>query len=120
MNTIKKEEILKPNKWIRLIFMVLYAIAFNFAVSICIGLSVVQFLFFLFTGKANPSIANFNSYMIEFYNDTLAFLLFETEEKPFPFKNENIENDIMDAEVDEVEDISLNDYSEDILEDTKD
>ena len=119
MNTIKKEEILKPNKWIRLIFMVLYAFAFNFAVSICIGLSLVQFLFFLFTGKANPSIANFNSYMIEFYNDTLAFLLFETEEKPFPFKDENIENDIIDAEVDEVEGIALNDNSKDFQEDPK-
>ena len=51
MNTIKKEEILKPNKWIRLIFMVLYAFAFNFAVSICIGLSLVQFLFFFLLEK---------------------------------------------------------------------
>ena len=109
MNSINKEEILKPNKWIRLIFMVLYAIAFNFAVSICIGLSLVQFLFFLFTGKANPSIANFNSYIMEFYHDTLAFLLFQTEEKPFPFKDENIENDIIDVEVDEVKESTTDD-----------
>ena len=111
MNSINKEEILKPNKWIRLIFMVLYAIAFNFAVSICIGLSLVQFLFFLFTGKANPSIANFNSYIMEFYHDTLAFLLFQTEEKPFPFKDENIENDIIDVEVDEVEESTSDDIT---------
>ena len=104
MNSINKEEILKPNKWIRLIFMVLYAIAFNFAVSICIGLSLVQFLFFLFTGKANPSIANFNSYIMEFYHDTLAFLLFQTEEKPFPFKNNSEEEVVIEAE--EVEDSS--------------
>ena len=69
--------------------------------------------------NSNPSIANFNSYMIEFYNDTLAFLLFETEEKPFPFKDENIENDIIDAEVDEIEDIALNDNSKDFQEDSK-
>tara|TARA_B100000214_G_scaffold152785_1_gene109394 strand:- start:904 stop:1248 length:345 start_codon:yes stop_codon:yes gene_type:complete len=111
MNSINKEEILKPNKWIRLIFMVLYAIAFNFAVSICIGLSLVQFLFFLFTGKANPSIANFNSYIMEFYHDTLAFLLFQTEEKPFPFKDENIENDVIDVEVDEVEESTSDDIT---------
>ena len=111
MNSINKEEILKPNKWIRLIFMVLYAFAFNFAVSICIGLSLVQFLFFLFTGKANPSIANFNSYIMEFYHDTLAFLLFQTEEKPFPFKDENIENDVIDVEVDEVEESTSDDIT---------
>ena len=119
MNTIKKEEILKPNKWIRLVFMVLYAFAFNFAVSICIGLALVQFLFYLFTGKANPSIANFNSYIIEFYDDTLAFLLFETEEKPFPFKNEEFEEDIIDAEVSDIEEGVLDDFSKDTFEENQ-
>ena len=119
MNTIKKEEILKPNKWIRLIFMVLSAFAFNFAVSICIGLALVQFLFYLFTGKANPSIANFNSYIIEFYDDTLAFLLFETEEKPFPFKNEKFEEDIIDAEVSDIQESVLDDLSKDTFEENK-
>ena len=99
--------------------MVLYSFAFNFAVSICIGLALVQFLFYLFTGKANPSIANFNSYIIEFYDDILAFLLFETEEKPFPFKNEEFEEDIIDAEVSDVDESLLDDLSKDTLEDNK-
>ena len=64
MNTINKDEILKSSKWIRFIFMVIYAFAINFALTISIGLAFVQFFFFFFTSKVNNSIANLNSYVI--------------------------------------------------------
>ncbi len=87
---IDKEEILKGSKWIRFLFMILYGFVINFVITICIGLAIVQFLFYLFTSKPNASIANFNSHLLEFFHDSLAFLLFQTEDKPFPFKeNEN-------------------------------
>ena len=104
METINKDEILKSSKWIRFLFMALYAFALNFALPICIGLAVIQFLFVLFTSKVNPSIANVNSYVFEFFEDSLAFLLFQTEEKPFPFKNNSEEEVVIEAE--EVEDSS--------------
>ena len=104
METINKEEILKTSKWIRFLFMVLYAFAINFALTICIGLGFVQFLFVLFTSKVNSSIANINSYIIEFFNDSLAFLLFQTEDKPFPFKNNSDQETIIDA--DQIEEAS--------------
>ena len=102
METINKDEILKSSKWIRFIFMALYAFALNFALTICIGLAFVQFLFVLFTSKVNTSIANINSYVIEFFKDSLEFLLFQTEEKPFPFKNNTDEEVVIEAE--EIED----------------
>ena len=102
MESINKDEILKSSKWIRFIFMVLYAFALNFALTICIGLAFIQFLFVLFTSKANTSIANINSYVIEFFEDSLAFLLFQTEEKPFPFKNNSDEEIVIEPE--EIED----------------
>ncbi len=102
MESINKDEILKSSKWIRFIFMVLYAFALNFALTICIGLAFVQFLFVLFTSKVNTSIANANSYVIEFFEDSLAFLLFQTEEKPFPFKNNSDEEIVIEPE--EIED----------------
>ena len=103
MKTINKEEILKSSKWIRFIFMVLYAFALNFALTICIGLAFIQFLFILFTSKVNTSIANVNSYVIEFFEDSIGFLLFQTENKPFPFKNSSDEEVIIEAE--EIEDL---------------
>ena len=93
---IDKEEILKTSKWIRFLFMLLYGFVINFALTLCIGLAIVQFLFYLFTSKPNTPIANFNSHLLEFFHDSLAFLLFQTEEKPFPFKeneNDDINND---------------------------
>ena len=104
METINKEEILKTSKWIRFLFMVLYAFAINFALTICIGLGFIQFLFVLFTSKVNSSIANINSYIIEFFDDSLAFLLFQTEDKPFPFKNNPEQETIIDA--DQIEEAS--------------
>ena len=84
--------------------MVLYAFAINFALTICIGLGFIQFLFVLFTSKVNSSIANINSYIIEFFDDSLAFLLFQTEDKPFPFKNNSDQETIIDA--DQIEEAS--------------
>ena len=78
--------------------MVLYAFAINFALTICIGLGFIQFLFVLFTSKVNSSIANINSYIIEFFDDSLAFLLFQTEDKPFPFKNNSDQETIIDVD----------------------
>jgi hypothetical protein len=73
--------------------------------TISIGLAFVQFLFVLFTSKVNTSIANVNSYIIEFFDDSLAFLLFQTEEKPFPFKNNSNEEEVV-IEADEIEESS--------------
>ena len=103
MNTIDKEEILKTSKWIRFIFMVLYAFIVNFALTISIGLAFIQFLFVLFTSKVNKSISSINSHVLEFFSDSLKFLLFQTEEKPFPFKNDiSEESSIIEAESEEV------------------
>ena len=100
MNSINKEEILKSSKWIRFLFMALYAVLLNFIVlPVCIGLSFIQFLFVLFTSTPNKSIANINDHVIEFFNDSLAFLLFQTEEKPFPFKNNDDEISVAEEEV---------------------
>ena len=99
---IDKEEILKGSKWIRFLFMILYGFVINFVITICIGLAIVQFLFYLFTSKPNTSIANFNSHLLEFFHDSLAFLLFQTEDKRFPFK-ENEVDDVSNEDEDEGE-----------------
>ena len=103
MKNMNVEEILRSSNWTRFFFMVLYAFAINFALPICIGLSFIQFLFVLFTSKVNSSLENFNSYIIEFFNDSLAFLLFQTEEKPFPFKESNAEDE-SEAQISEAKD----------------
>ena len=116
---IDKDEILKSSKWVRFIFMVLYAFAINFALTICIGLAFIQFLFVLFTSKPNSSISSFNDNIIEFFNDSLAFLLFDTEQKPFPFKNNISDEEVIEAEVDEVEQAESDEKSDETSEESK-
>lgn len=127
MNNIDKEEILKGSKWVRFFFMVVYAFAINFVISISIGLAFVQFLFYLFTSKPNSSISTFNGYLLEFVSDTLAFLLFSTEDKPFPFKpeisddiEEDKESEIIDAVVEPEVDQSEDQVNETEEKETKD
>ena len=116
---IDKDEILKSSKWVRFIFMVLYAFAINFALTICIGLAFIQFLFVLFTSKPNSSISSFNDNIIEFFNDSLGFLLFNTEQKPFPFKNNISDEEVIEAEVDEVEQAESDETSDETSEEFK-
>lgn len=107
-----KEEVFKLGKWTRFVFMVLYAFVLNFVITVSIGLAFIQFLFFLLTSKVNESLSDFNNHLFLFVSDTLKFLLFETDDKPFPFKKseeETIEEDsheVVDGDVNEVVDIS--------------
>ena len=95
-----KEEVLKIGKWTRFLFMLLYAFALNFVISVSIGLAFIQFIFVLFTAKVNEALSDFNKHLYLFVSDTLKFLLFETEDKPFPFKKSSEEEgDVIEAEV---------------------
>lgn len=107
-----KEEVLKIGKWTRFVFMFFYAFVLNFVISVSIGLAFIQFLFFLFTSKVNESLSDFNKHLFLFVSDTLKFLLFETDDKPFPFKKSNEEetgndsHEIVEGEADIVEEVS--------------
>ena len=95
-----KEEVLKIGKWTRFLFMLLYAFALNFVISVSIGLAFIQFIFVLFTAKVNEALSDFNKHLYLFVSDTLKFLLFDTEDKPFPFKKSSEEEgDVIEAEV---------------------
>lgn len=109
-----KEEVFKLGKWTRFVFMFFYAFVLNFVISVSIGLAFIQFLFYLFTSKVNESLSDFNNHLFLFVSDTLKFLLFETDDKPFPFKSKESEEDsheVVDGEVNEVQDAS-----EDVIE----
>ena len=111
-----KEEVLKIGKWTRFIFMFFYAFVLNFVISVSIGLAFIQFLFFLFTSKVNEALSDFNKHLFLFVSDSLKFLLFETDDKPFPFKKSGRE----EGEVIEVEsDTDSKVTEEDVIEEAE-
>jgi len=107
MNEINKDELLDLKKWQRLFFIVIYGAAINFVASIFIVLVAIQFIFYLFTSKTNTQLQSANNWLHGFFNDSLNFLSFNTDAKPWPFNsNDEGESDIQD-EVVEAEAVEL-------------
>ena len=103
MNEINKDELLDHTKWQRLFFIVIYGAAINFVVSILIVLVAVQFIFYLFTSKTNNQLQSANNWLHGFFNDSLNFLSFNTDAKPWPFNSNDegepeIQEEVVDAE----------------------
>tara|TARA_Y100000748_G_C15293772_1_gene409494 strand:- start:260 stop:676 length:417 start_codon:yes stop_codon:yes gene_type:complete len=112
-----KEEVLKVSKWARFFWMFVYSFVISAALNVAIGIAAIQFLFFLFTSKINAALFDFNNHIYTFIDDTLKFLLFETEDKPFPFKtNNNDENnaapEIVEGDAESVEDADADEVAE--------
>ena len=117
-----KEEVLKVGKWKRFFFMTVYAFAIQFALNIALVIAFIQFLFFLFTSKINEALFNFNKQIFLFFDDTLSFLLFQTEAMPFPFKKSlDEDSDKNSPEIVEGEaDVIQEDESEEAFNDSED
>jgi len=107
MNEINKDELLDLKKWQRLFFMVIYGAAINFVVSILIVLVAIQFIFYLFTSKTNTQLQSANNWLHGFFNDSLNFLSFNTDSKPWPFNSNDegesdIQEEVVEAEAEEL------------------
>jgi hypothetical protein len=73
--------------WLRLVFMLLFAAVLQLA-SICMWiLVIVQFAFSLITGQDNSSLRKLGHELSIYIFDTLKFLTYASEEKPFPFSD---------------------------------
>ena len=93
MNEINKDELLDIKKWQRFFFMVIYGAALNFVVGILIFLVCIQFLFYLFTSNTNSQLQSANNWLQGFVNDSLNFLSFNTNTKPWPFASLDSESE---------------------------
>ena len=99
MNEIKKEELLKPSKWIRLLFMVLYSLIIEIiALPLILILIFLQFLFHLIAGSPNNQIKNITNWLIDFLTESFEYLTYKTEQKPFPFDQDDEEESNDDVE----------------------
>ena len=94
MNEIKKEELLKPSKWIRLLFMFVYSLIIEIiALPLILILIFLQFLFHLIAGSPNNQIINITNWLIDFLKESFEYLTYKTEQKPFPFdQDDSVEN----------------------------
>ena len=89
MNEINKDELLELKKWKRFFFMIIYSFAINAVVNILIILAILQSLFYLFSSKTNNQLKSANNWLQGFFNDSLNFLSFNTDSKPWPFNDKS-------------------------------
>ena len=108
MNEINKDELLDLTKWQRLFFMVIYAMAvYCIVVPILLTLALIQFLFYLFTSNVNSQLQTANNWLHDFLSDSLNFLSFNTDAKPWPFNGSKdaepeVEEGVVEGEAEEL------------------
>ncbi|WP_237059034.1 DUF4389 domain-containing protein [Microbulbifer sediminum] len=90
-----KHNITSGNQWMRLLYMVLFAVLLEIAGFVMLAVVVLQFLFSILTGGPNDNLRRLGDQIASFVYQTLQFLVYNTEEKPFPFA-EWPESDIED------------------------
>ena len=71
--------------WERLVYTLLFFVAFNVAEVILWAITAIQFLFKLFTGNANEYLRGLGQSLGTFIYEVILFLTFQSEHKPFPF-----------------------------------
>ena len=107
MNEINKDELLDLTKWQRFFFMVIYSFAINGVVGILIIIAAIQFFFYLFTSKINNQLLSAHNWLHGFFSDSLNFLSFNTDSKPWPFNGSKdaepeAEEDVVEGEAEEL------------------
>ncbi len=80
-----KDNLTSRNTWMRVVYMILFAVIFNI-VELVIGVvAVVQFLSTLFTGKVIRKLQALGQSVAAYVNEITQFLTYHTDDKPYPF-----------------------------------
>lgn len=82
-----KRNISDKNQWLRILYMVLFAVILYLVMMLVTVVVIVQLLFALFTGKPNDDIGDFASDLSQYVYRIVAFLTYTDDRRPFPFNN---------------------------------
>ena len=80
-----KHHVRQRSTWIRLIYMLILAVAWTIAEVVLIAVVVLQFLAKLFTGKPIENLVSFGRNLAEYTAEIIRFQTFVTEDLAFPF-----------------------------------
>ncbi len=89
MTTINEAELKRnvadKDTWLRLVYMVILAVAFYIGSGLLFTMSLLQFLAKLFSGKAFDGLVNFGVNLAAYLGQIAQYLSYASNEKPFPF-----------------------------------
>ena len=72
---------------LRGIQMLIIGVMMNIGITIIGFLALVQFLWMLFASERNSAIADLGVSIKDWYSNAIAFMLGNSEQKPFPWTN---------------------------------
>ena len=78
-------ETIKGKDWEKLLFVVLLSVALYLeVVYVALLLVLISVVRYLIKGSVGPRVSNFADALITVVNDTLRYVLFRTDDKPWP------------------------------------
>ena len=80
-----KRNIGAGESWLRLLFMVVMAVLYTVALNVIVAVAVFQWLHLLFTGRSNRNVTGFSDGLASWTQQTMRYLLVNSEVKPYPF-----------------------------------
>lgn len=80
-----EQNLTSRSTWMRLIYIVLFAIIFWLATPILAVVVVLQFLNVLITGQRNDNLRPFGRQLAIYFRQIIDFLCYSDEHHPFPF-----------------------------------
>lgn len=80
-----QQNIANHRNWLRLLYMLLFALLLHVAGIVMWALCALQFIFALTTGQDNANLRQMGKAVSRFIHQALLFVSYNTERKPFPF-----------------------------------
>jgi hypothetical protein len=98
-----KQNISNKNQWLRILYMILFAVILYLVMMLVSVVVIVQLLFALITGKPNEDVADFASDLTQYVYRIVAFLTYTDDRRPFPFNSWDEDDNETDAEEDDID-----------------
>ncbi len=80
-----KKNVRSRNTWLRLFYMLVFALLMGLAEFVLVFVVIVQFLTVLLSGQRNERLLEFGADTSRYVYDIWRYLCFVSEEQPFPF-----------------------------------
>lgn len=85
MNNQQTHPVKDRRQWLRVLFMLLYAVVLYMTMWLMGVVVVVQLVFKMATGHTQSGVAHFARDLTTFINQMVRFLTYQTETRPYPF-----------------------------------
>jgi hypothetical protein len=79
------DDLTNRGTWMRLLYMILFAVIFNIAEMVVAVIVVFQFLSSLFTGKPNQELRGLGNTLGAYAHEIIAYLTYHSDDRPYPF-----------------------------------